>query len=69
MIKLRFENDLDRVPQLAFAKSYGFTIRGKLGGGRANFKNTFEESPSAKSCSTSQFSREISCKFFSLTKF
>ena len=44
------------VHELAVAKSYGFPILVKLGSGRENFKNTNEERPSVKSCSTSFFS-------------
>ena len=40
------------VHELAVAKSYGFPIRVKFGGGRANFEITMVERPSKKSCST-----------------
>ena len=39
MIKLRLQNYLDRVPELAFAKSYGFPIRVKFSGWSSQFRN------------------------------
>ena len=68
MIKLRPQNYLDRVSELAFAKSYGLKNLVKLGVGQEIFKNTIEERPSKKSCST-KFSVKIFCKIFSPTKF
>ena len=54
---------------LAAAKSYGFKSWVKLGRCQKKFKVTLLERPPEKSCSTSKFSREISCKIFSPTKF
>ena len=69
MYKLRLPNFPDRVPSLAIAKSYGIRNSIKLEGFQENFKVTLLERPPEKSYSTSQFSREISCKIFSPTKF
>ena len=53
----RIGNPSDLANDLATAKSYGFPIRVKLGGGRANFEITLVERPSKKSCSTSFFKK------------
>ena len=58
ILKLRLHFLLEKVHDLAVAKSYGFKNFVKLGRGRAYFKNTLEERPSEKSCSTSFFELE-----------
>ena len=69
MSKLRVYFLSNRVPFRPSRKSCGLKNVMKLRSCRANFKITLLERPPEKSCSTSQFFMEISCKIFSLTKF
>ena len=69
MMKWRPQNYLDLVLFSPSLISCRLTNVIKFGGCQENFKVTLQEGPPENSYSTSQFSREISFKIFSPTKF